>query len=213
MKTLYLARHAETIWNATARIQGRIDTLLSPLGVVQTAQSIAYLSTVPFGLVLSSPLVRARALADPVATALHCQLTVLQELVEVDFGRWQGHSWEEVSRMDPEAAAAWDRREPDARPDGGESLEEARGRALSVRNIVDSGQCDLCLIVAHGAFNRVLISTLLDLPLTSIDDFTQSNASVSIFEVHNGRWQARVIDSTCHLHVPVNQEGGLGTTD
>jgi broad specificity phosphatase PhoE len=213
MKTLYLARHAETIWNATARIQGRIDTLLSPLGVVQTAQSIAYLSTVPFGLVLSSPLVRARALADPVAAALHCQLTVLQELTEIDFGCWQGHSWEEVSRMDPEAAAAWDRREPDARPDGGESLEEVRGRALSVRNIVDSDQCDLSLIVAHGAFNRVLISTLLGLPLTSIDDFTQSNASVSIFEVHNERWQARVIDSTCHLHMPVNQEGGLGTAD
>jgi broad specificity phosphatase PhoE len=213
MKTIYLARHAETTWNATARIQGRSDTALSPRGIVQTAQSVAFLSTIPFDVVLSSPLVRARAIADPVAASLHCELKVLQELLEIDFGRWQGHLWEEVNRMDPETARAWDQREPDARPDGGESLEEARVRALSVQSRIESCSCALCLIVAHGAFNRILISALLDLPLTSIDDFTQSNASVSIFESRDGRWQARVIDSTCHLHTSAVPESGLRAVD
>jgi len=212
MKTIYLTRHAETIWNATLKIQGRSDTVLSPRGVVQTAQTIAFLSTIPFELILSSPLVRARALAEPVAAAVHGELTILQELTEIDFGRWQGRSWEEVFHMDPRRATAWDRREPGARADGGESLEEVRLRALSVRGTVEASSSSLCLIVAHGAFNRVLMSTLLDLPLTSIDDFPQSNASVSIFEARNEKWQTRVIDSTCHLHMPLHEEGGLRTS-
>jgi broad specificity phosphatase PhoE len=212
MKTMYLARHAETVWNATSKIQGRSDTVLSPRGIVQTAQTIAFLSTIPFGLVLSSPLVRARALAEPVAASVHCELRILQELSEIDFGRWQGHSWEDVYRTDPARATAWDSREPGARADGGESLDEVRRRALSVRATVEASTSHLCLIVAHGAFNRVLISCLLDLPLTAIDDFPQSNASVSIFEADTERWRARVIDSTRHLENHGDDEGS-GTLD
>ncbi len=213
MKTIYLARHAETAWNAAARIQGRSDTALSPRGVTQTAQTVAFLSTIPFDLVLSSPLSRARAMAEPVAANLHCDFRVLQELVEIDFGRWQGHSWEEAYDMDPEAARAWDKRKPDARPDGGESLEEARTRAFSIQHRIESSSCSMCLVVAHGAFNRILISVLLGLPLTSIDNFTQSNAAVSIFETRKGRWQARVINSTCHLHTPAVPDDSLRTPD
>lgn len=213
MKTIYLARHAETTWNATARIQGRSDTGLSPRGLIQTAQTVAWLSTIPFDLVLSSPLARARAMADPVAANLHCRLAIVQELTEIDFGHWQGHSWEEVECMNPDAARAWGQRQPSARPDGGESLEEARVRALSVLGRIDLSSYTVCLIVAHGAFNRIFISTLLDLPLASIDDFAQSNASVSIFDLLNARWQARIIDSTNHLHTPSTTEERSGTLD
>ena len=199
MKTIYLVRHAETVWNATFRIQGCSDTVLSARGIVQTAQTAAFLSTVPFDLILSSPLIRARALAESVAASTGCELRILQELREIDFGRWQGHSWEDVYRTDPARATAWDSREPGARADGGESLEEVRHRALKVREAVEASSSHLCLIVAHGAFNRVLISCLLDLPLTAIDDFPQSNASVSIFEADTQRWRARVVDSTRHL--------------
>ncbi len=202
MKTLYLVRHAETAWNAKELIQGRCDTSLSPRGLVQTAKTVAYLSGIHFDLILSSPLTRARAVAEPVAAALGCKCCVLQELAEIDFGNWQGHSWKEVYRMNPEAAGIWDQRMPGARSDGGESFEEVRARARIVQRRIETSSHTLCLVVAHGAFNRIFISTLLGLPLTSIDDFPQSNASVSILEAQDGRWRARVIDSTRHLNAP-----------
>jgi hypothetical protein len=43
------------------------------------------------------------------------------------------------------------------------------------------------------------MSVLLDLPLSSYNSFTQPNACISVFETKTSKWQARVIDSTCHL--------------
>lgn len=199
MKSIYLVRHAETTWNLEGKVQGRRDTSLSINGLAQTVKTVAFLSALPFDTIFTSPLARARAIAEPVGVVLHIPPIVLPELQEIDFGDWEGHTWNEIEAMYPAPLATWERKSPETRPDGGESLADVCRRAAKVRSLVESSSGDLALVVAHGGFNRVFISVLLDLPLSSYDEFTQPNACISIFEAKDDGWQARVIDSTCHL--------------
>jgi broad specificity phosphatase PhoE len=199
MKTVYLVRHAETTWNLEGRVQGSRDTPLSVDGLAQTAKTVAYLSTLRFDTIFTSPLPRARAIAEPVGINIGIPPIVMPELREIEFGGWEGHSWNEIGVMFPTTLAAWELKSPEARPDGGESLDDVRRRAEKVRSVVENCSVDAALVVAHGGFNRVLISVLMDLPLSSYSSFIQPNASISIFEAEAGKWQARVIDSTCHL--------------
>ncbi|MCI2284085.1 histidine phosphatase family protein [Colwellia sp. MSW7] len=60
MKTrLYLARHGETLWNRTRRLQGQLDSELTDLGNLQSAQIADELVTKNIQLIISSPLGRA----------------------------------------------------------------------------------------------------------------------------------------------------------
>jgi broad specificity phosphatase PhoE len=199
MKTIYLVRHAETIWNLEGRVQGNRDTQLSPDGLAQTEETVAFLSTLQFDMILTSPLARARAIAEPVAANLGILPIVVPELREIEFGDWEGHTWDEIGAMFPATSAVWELNSPDARPDGGESLAHVADRARKVRSMLESNLGTLVLVVAHGGFNRVLISVLLDLPLSTYDNFIQPNASISVFEANNSKWQVQVSDSTYHL--------------
>ena len=199
MKTTYLVRHAETTWNLEGRIQGSRDAQLSPNGLAQTEKTVAFLSTLPFDIVFTSPLARARAIAEPVAASLGILPIVVPELREIEFGDWEGHTWDEVGAMFPATMAAWELKSPEARPDGGESLADVGDRARKVRLMLESNLGQLVLVVAHGGFNRVLMSVLLDLPLSTSDNSTQPNASISVFEANNSKWQVQLRDSTCHL--------------
>ncbi len=66
MKTIYLVRHAETTWNLEGKVQGSQDTQLSMDGLAQTVKTVAFLSALRFDTILTSPLARARAIAEPV---------------------------------------------------------------------------------------------------------------------------------------------------
>jgi phosphoserine phosphatase len=199
MKTIYLVRHAETTWNLEGKVQGSRDIQLSPNGLAQTEKTVAFLSTLPFDTIFTSPLARARAIAEPVGANLGISPIVVPELREIEFGDWEGHTWNEIGAMFPATLAAWELKSPEARPDGGESLADVGDRAKKVRSVLESNLGALVLVVAHGGFNRVLISVLLDLPLSTYDNFTQQNASISVFEANNSKWQVQVTDSTSHL--------------
>jgi broad specificity phosphatase PhoE len=199
MKTVYLVRHAETTWNLEGKLQGNRDTPLSIDGLAQTVKTVAFLSALRFDAIFTSPLARARAIAEPVGLNLGFPPIIVPEPREIEFGDWEGYTWNEIGAMYPAALAAWELKSPEARPDGGESLADVRRHAAKVRSIVESSSGNLALVVAHGALNRVLVSVLLDLPLSSDSSFTQPNACISVFEAKSSKWQARVIDSTCHL--------------
>lgn len=199
MKTIYLVRHAETTWNLEGKVQGSLNVPLSPRGIVQTRQTVAFLETVPFDAVCTSPLDRARAIAEPVANSLHVPAVVIPDLEEITFGDWEGHTWNELELLHPDTFAAWKLKLPEAQPEGGESLFHVGLRARKVRSLLESCPGQLLLVVAHGGFNRVLISTLLDLPPSAYNNFEQLNAGISIFELLNGRWRMVSVDSTSHL--------------
>lgn len=56
--------------------------------------------------VWSSPAIRCQSLAAPVAAALGCEIFLDERLLEMDFGDWEGRTWDDVPRVGLDAWAA-----------------------------------------------------------------------------------------------------------
>ena len=103
---LYLVRHGATANNRARppRVQGRrTDPGLSPVGRRQAEQTGRALAGLPLKRVYSSPLLRARETALAIAGPHGLSVEVVDDLVEVDVGQWEGRNWDEIQRTDPEA--------------------------------------------------------------------------------------------------------------
>lgn len=104
MAELWFIRHFRTPWNAEGRLQGQRDIELdNPLGAQDMAtldKNRRMLAERQFSRVLTSPLMRARQTA-----ALHGFTDAEQDtdLAEIDFGLWEGRTWDELETAHPGA--------------------------------------------------------------------------------------------------------------
>jgi probable phosphoglycerate mutase len=96
--TLYLCRHGDTAWSSGRRLAGRTDIPLVERGEDNARQLGRRLAEVTFARVLTSPLQRARRTAELAGFAA---AEVDERLVEMDFGRYDGLTLEEIWRERP----------------------------------------------------------------------------------------------------------------
>jgi alpha-ribazole phosphatase len=121
---------------------GRLDIGLK-LGADNAVNSLRA-ELPPLAAVLASPLARCRALAE----GLHAAPEFDERLLEINFGAWEGRTWEEIGR---EALDAWAADPLGHRPPGGESAREMAARVVSFAADFS------CRIKAQGAFRDVAI--------------------------------------------------------
>jgi broad specificity phosphatase PhoE len=159
--TIYFIRHGETDWNAEGRLQGQQDVPLNARGRVQAEEAGARLR----GLVadyagldyIASPMHRTREtmerlretiLLDPRSYRLD------ERLVELTFGHWEGKTWKEVRKAEPQLAAARERDKWGYVPPNGESYAMLTER---VRPVLESITRDT-VVVAHGGVARAFLA-------------------------------------------------------
>jgi broad specificity phosphatase PhoE len=111
-------RHGETALNRDGRLQGRVDSELSPRGLEQVARLATRLSEWEIAAVYSSPLARARQTAMAIAAVSGCEVEIDERLIELDYGEWDGLP---LSEIRPKRGASWFA-DPNFAPPGGESL-------------------------------------------------------------------------------------------
>src|SRR5580704_8037983 len=93
---IYLARHGQTEFNRDGRLQGRIDSPLTELGLDQAAQVGAWfaprIDDPARWTVSTSPLGRARKTAAIIAAAsgLGGRVVTDERLIELSIGAWEG---------------------------------------------------------------------------------------------------------------------------
>jgi len=133
MRTLVIVRRGETVGNSSIRYFGRTDLELSELGRQQMHAVRRWLRTqfgaARFAPIIASPLRRAREGAAIIAGP-DCPIIQIEEFVEVDFGRFEGLTAEEIAMHYPADFARWnsDRLDPSFSYPGGESRREFTDR-------------------------------------------------------------------------------------
>lgn len=191
-KTLYLIRHAQPDYpNGEKMCLGQKNDLpLSEHGFSQARQLGAFFKEIPLEAVYTSPLLRARQTAAPIAGEAR-PLLVLDALIELYGGEWDGMPFSVLRERYP----GYSRRgSAFSTPPGGETDESGLARALSALAIAD-GQTQRCAaLVAHGGINRLLLCHLLGRPLSDKRQLSQDHAAVSILEKTNGVWRVQGID-------------------
>ena len=216
MLTLVLTRHGLTDRSTPEQHLGqRIDAPLNEAGRRQAEALAARLATVDFDRVISSPLVRARETAEIVAPAEGVETD--DRLMEMDYGDWEGLTYEDLARDHAAARRRWEQAPDVLRYPGGESGNDvaARVRAFLEELLADhvtrhgpsSPDEGPVLAVGHSSTNRVLMCVALGLPVREFRQrFVQSQANVTVlrFEHGDGPSDARllVLNDTAHLQAP-----------
>jgi len=145
-------RHGQTDWNAKGILQGQTDVPLNRIGLKQADEAKTHLKGITVQTICSSPLARALQTAKIINEALHCQLTIVDELQECHFGEAEGKR--HIGDFDGALIRS-------AESHGGESFENFVERALAGVNLALTHPGPV-LIVSHGGVFNAVQSQLLN---------------------------------------------------
>jgi broad specificity phosphatase PhoE len=201
---LFLFRHGE-VEDRYHHIFGgsRIDMELSPLGRRQADRLAEYLSKTQFDAIYCSPMKRARQTLVPLASIRPVTIEFLDALHEVDFGDWTGLSWKQVMEKYKISAFEWLDKLEQANIPGAESASEFRARVEPcLQHILGRHPTGNVGIVCHGGVVRMILSILLQVPITRMAGFDVEYASVTIVKYVPNRVEAQLINFTPWRDLP-----------
>ena len=197
---VWLVRHGETSWNLEGRMQGHTDVALTDRGRAQAMALAERLRSGPPARIVSSDLARALATARIVGAACGVEPVADAGLREQDLGAWEGKTFPEVERIEPDVAARFRHRDPDARPMDGETRGELAARVWATfETHAASGTPGPLLVVSHGGALQTVLYRVLGLPLTSMRRFTLPNAALSTLVWRRDGWFLRTLNDLTHL--------------
>ena len=205
---LFLVRHGQTDWNINRRFQGQSDVPLNEAGRQQATALANSLSREHIDVLFASDLQRAYETARIIATQHACEIRLDSRLREINFGAWEGLTYDEIKHNDPAVLAA---READifttAAPDG-ETLNQLTARVESVLNDLHAQYADqTTLIVAHGGPLQILLCLALDLSPSKYWQFHLATASLSEIAFYPAGAIINLMNDTCHLSsLPVGEK-------
>ena len=158
--TLHLVRHGIAV-GAEGRCIGHTDLPLAPAGRDALAELAARWPLPRVAHLVSSDLARARESAQVLAEAWGVPIREDARLREMDFGRWDGRTWEELERDDADAFAEWMAHWEHARTPGGEGFGDVITRvgewvadAVRAARAEEMGEV---VVVAHAGSIRALL--------------------------------------------------------
>ncbi|MCU1571533.1 MAG: fructose-2,6-bisphosphatase [Naasia sp.] len=180
-----LVRHGETEWSRTGQHTGLTDIPLSQAGEYKAQLVGDALAGISFGLVLTSPLARARETA---RLAGFPAALPDEDLLEWDYGAYEGTTSAEIAERLGTSWSIW----TDGVPAGdtpGESAEDVRRRARSLCDRVHSHleNGEKVLLFSHGHFLRALAAVWLGLEVKDGSLLALDTASISSLGFEHGR--------------------------
>lgn len=197
---LYLIRHGQTQWNIDGKIQGKTDISLNETGILQAEQLAGAMEDRPISAVFTSPLKRADETANIVAAKTCVPVLTVDELREVDFGLWEGLTWQEIGVKYAVDAAAWDVNPVLNTPTGGEPRENCMERSKkAMEYILSHAEGDIA-IVAHGGILVFLVDYLLRTRKDK-NEIIVKNASITTVEYDKNTGEGNLcsLNETDHL--------------
>ena len=172
MTTLHLVRHGETEWHAENKYAGHTDISLTERGHEQSRELVSWALEVNPISIHSSDLSRAIDTARPSAQALGLELQVDPRLREVNFGKIEGLTPEEMESRYPALRKAFIEFPASTVLPGGESGKIALARAMPlIREIVEHTPSGDIVVVCHGTLLRLVACELLGIDL---DEYRRS---------------------------------------
>jgi broad specificity phosphatase PhoE len=165
------------------RCYGSLDVGLSQDGWRHAEALGRALSPLGMQALYTSGLRRALETAHSIATPLGLSACVHPELRELDFGEWEGRSYDEIAAAEPALYRAWMESPTTARFPGGESYAELRARVLRALAEIRQRHAGLVIaVVAHGGVTRVALATALDMRDDEIFQLDQVYGGVSVID-------------------------------
>lgn len=188
MTILLLIRHGENDIMKT-RLAGRLpDVHLNSYGQAQAEKLASALQPVALQAIYSSPMERAIETAAPLSAQKELPVQMHAGLLEVDYGSWQGHTYDQLSQenlwklvLTAPAQVTFP---------GGESIVNVQKRSIQTfHEIIEqhSGEFDTIVCFTHGDIIRLASAFWLQMPLSAFHTLQTDTASVTAWHLHQNQ--------------------------
>ncbi|MEF2977124.1 histidine phosphatase family protein [Subtercola sp. YIM 133946] len=181
--TLALVRHGETAWNAERRLQGSSDIPLNDTGREQVRAAGFVLRDSTWDFIVCSPLIRARQSAEILAEVLGVPVVeVIPGITERDYGLAEGmQDGDELRAL----------RIPGGFEGAETEAEVAERATVALHDLVAGHPGARIVVVAHGTFIRIAMSTLSGHHISPI---TNAAHCVIVHEPERSQWSVLVVN-------------------
>jgi phosphoserine phosphatase len=199
---LFVVRHGETEWVRERRFAGSRDIPLTAAGRGQCAAVARALASATVAAVYASPLERARASAEVIATPHGLPVRIVPAFSEMTFGSWEGLTRDEARARDPEAWAQWRSAPHLLKLAGGETIAEVAARVTAgVEALQAAHDGQTVVLVSHGVVARVIVLGALGLGLDRLWTLDAAPAGITEIEYEPGWATVHRMNTVAHLEV------------
>jgi len=204
---LILVRHGQTALNEKNVFRGRLDIPLNETGIQQANAIAERLATFNINIIYSSPLKRALETAQIIGTRLNINTEIDNNLVDFDFGKWQGLTIEEIQKQFPEFYEIWLKDPHMVKIPDGENLALVRSRVSKLLSKLIRNDGGNIAIVSHRVILKVLICTALSLDDSYFWRIKQDVGAISILDYKDKEYSLSLLNDTCHLRKAKQSKG------
>ena len=198
---IILTRHGDVVGIKPKRFRGRAELALTELGERQSAvlaERIA--ATWKPAAIYTSGLHRCIATGGKIAQACSVASSVLDGLMDLDYGQWQMRVQDEIKAEQPALFELWHSAPHLVRFPGGESLQDVVARTSdALRAVLKGHPGRTVVLVGHDSVNRVILMQVLDQPQSAYWRVAQSPCCLNEIDVDREGARVERINDTSHL--------------
>ena len=200
MTSIYLVRHGETAWNREEIFRGRTDVPLNETGMKQAELAGQYFKRMEIHAIYSSPLSRAWQTAQKISQIYQLKVELLEGIIDISFGNWEGHPHQEIRKMDSETYRQWVESPHLVKLLGGESLDDVKKRAMAaLEEVIRKHPQKAVVLVSHRVVCKVLICAILGIDNSHFWQIAQDATAINLIQYKNGKYILSLMNETCHL--------------
>ena len=198
--TLFLIRHGQTASNLDGYYMGWDDVQLNEVGYTQADQLAKRLASYPIAVCYSSPLKRALTTAKIVSHPHGIAPLPMPQLMEMNYGIWQGLKKDEVKQKFPNPWRKSMKFDPDWAYPGGESYRDVFERSIKVYvEIVAREEGKLIAVVSHQTLLKAVIMHILGATYQILPRIEFGNTSLTIVEIINHEPRLVTMNDMSHI--------------
>jgi phosphoserine phosphatase len=198
---ILLTRHGHVEGISPERFRGQTELALTDKGLAEAAALSERISRDwnP-SAIYASPLQRCVATAQAIAEATKAPYRVLKSLIDVNYGAWQWHTFEEVRGDSPALFALWHFAPHLVRFPQGDSLQDLCARAAdTIRLVLEHHHDETVVLVGHESVNRAILLQILDQPLSAYWRLAQDPCALNELDVTHSHARVLKLNDTSHL--------------
>ena len=203
MGKIFIVRHGQTSGNRALKYFGITDIELNENGINQAVLVSKRLKKESISRIYSSSLKRAFKTAKIIAKPHRISVELKEDLKEINFGDWEGLSFQEIQKSYPHEFSKWQNNIMNFTTPHGESILELKRRVeTAFKEILNSARENNVVIVTHGGPIRIILSKILSPNAleTVFWKIKQDNAALNIIENTDNTQIISLINGTSHLN-------------
>ncbi|MHA2621345.1 MAG: histidine phosphatase family protein [bacterium JZ-2024 1] len=198
---IFVVRHGRTRWNEEHRLQGISDIDVSEGGLTETEESARFFARQEIAAIWSSPLKRCLRLVNAIRE-FHPRVTleVVPDLMEQNFGFWEGLTKAEILQKYPREWQAYLEDKFTVAPPGGECFRDLEARALRAFQRAQDARRPIALVTHYNVIcalfaflENVSPATLSDMPyppgtIARVEQMNPQWRAYCVFRPNSGKW-------------------------